>query len=383
MRLLRTILLTSAIVCSFSLLTGCQDSTKSEPTPEPIIESVQTQEKVPPAIDKTTPKVNKTVTATKPKETIKKTVKAAETKGAPKIVFEKTSHNFGVMVPNKYYDAEYKFTNAGNRELVITRTNATCGCTVPKLEKKNYAPGESGVIKVKYHAQKNAGSVTKNIQVYTNDPVTRMVKCYIRGSVEVAVAVEPKTLKFSLKEENAGAVPIVVKSTTGKPFSISQVKDGAGAISFDFDPTQQATEFTLIPKVDLEKLKKRLVGSILITANTPDINQLSLTYSTPPLFEVSRPNIIIQNADPAKPQEKEIWITSNYADKLQIDSITSVKNYMKVLKQESHGNRIKLTIQITPPIPEGKKRHFTDKLEIKITDSEALSVRCSGWYKRK
>ena len=122
----------------------------------------------------------------------------------------------------------------------------------------------------------------------------------------------------------------------------------------------------------------------MITAKTPDNNQMHVTYTTPPAFEVSRSNLIIQGADPAKPQEKEIWITSNYDDKLQIESITSLKNYMEVIKQESHGNRVKLIVKITPPVPDGKKRYFTDRLEIKISDSDVvLSIRCNGWYARK
>jgi hypothetical protein len=381
MRLLRTILLTSAALCSFYLLTGCQDSKKTKPAPKLINESAQPQKQVPLTKEPVQPKVNNTAATPKPKET----VNAAEKKDAPKIVFEKTAHDFGVMVPNKYYNTEYKFTNAGKSELIIGRIESPCGCMVPQLKKKNYAPGESGTIKVRYHANKKAvKTVNKAIVVHSNDPVTPKVKLFIKGSIEIAVTVKPKMLKLSLREENAGAMPIVIESTTDKPFSISQIKDSAGTMSFVFDPNKKATKFSITPTVDLEKLKKRNVGLIMITAKTPDINQLNITYEAPEICEVSRKNIIIQNAEPGKAQEKDIWITSNYDDKLEIESIsiTSMNNYMEVINKESQGNRIKLTVRITPPVPKGKKRHFTDKLEIKIPGLCTLSVRCSGWYKR-
>ncbi|UCG49798.1 MAG: DUF1573 domain-containing protein [Phycisphaerales bacterium] len=39
--------------------------------------------------------------------------------------------------------------------LKITNVKAACGCTVVQLDKREYAPGESGVIKVTYTAASN------------------------------------------------------------------------------------------------------------------------------------------------------------------------------------------------------------------------------------
>jgi hypothetical protein len=45
--------------------------------------------------------------------------------------------------------------------LKITDVKATCGCTVVQLEKREYAPGESGVIKVTYTAGSTPGAADR------------------------------------------------------------------------------------------------------------------------------------------------------------------------------------------------------------------------------
>ena len=220
MKLLRTILLTSAALGSIYMFTGCQESKTAEADKKITAKPTQPEQKAPPIKEKTIP-------APKPKAQPEKAVNAVEKKGTPRIVFAKTSHDFGVMTPDKYYNTEYKFTNAGTGELIVKSPSSTCVCTVPELKKKNYAPGESGTIKIKYHAQKTAGTVNRNIEVRSNDPKTPAVKCFIKGSVELAVTVHPKTLKFSLKEENAGAIPIVIKSTMKKSLSKELVNCGS------------------------------------------------------------------------------------------------------------------------------------------------------------
>ena len=45
---------------------------------------------------------------------------------------------------------------------------STCGCTVPKKPEGPIAPGESGVIEVKYDTNRAAGPIRKTITVYSN-----------------------------------------------------------------------------------------------------------------------------------------------------------------------------------------------------------------------
>ncbi len=61
----------------------------------------------------------------------------------------------------------FKFTNVGDKPLVIKRAQASCGCTVPTVTKKPVAPGETGEIAVSYNTNR-PNSFSKTITVYSN-----------------------------------------------------------------------------------------------------------------------------------------------------------------------------------------------------------------------
>ena len=102
---------------------------------------------------------------------------------APKIVFEKTSHEYGnIKEADGDASCEFKFTNEGDAPLIITRATSSCGCTAPTYPKAPIAPGESGVIGVTYHAKGRPGGFSKNITVYTNVSEEK-IKLVISGNV--------------------------------------------------------------------------------------------------------------------------------------------------------------------------------------------------------
>ena len=102
---------------------------------------------------------------------------------APKIVFEKTNHEYGnIKEADGDASCEFKFTNEGDAPLIITRATSSCGCTAPTYPKAPSAPGESGVIGVTYHAKGRPGGFSKNITIYTNVPEEK-IKLVISGNV--------------------------------------------------------------------------------------------------------------------------------------------------------------------------------------------------------
>ena len=203
----------------------------------------------------------------------------------------------------------------------------------------------------------------------------------IKGKVEYRVQPIPKAIKMFLNQENAGVETLTLKSKDGKPFSISSFTASSGVIKADFDPTVKKTEFVLDLKVDKAKLRKTLNGTVKIRLTHPETNQISMTYSSLPLYVVSPPRFVLRDLQPGKAIERQIWVKSNYREKVEIESISSTHGYMEVTKQESQSNSVKLFVKVTPPPQEGKtRRYLSDKLTIRMTDGEELAVTLSGWY---
>jgi len=63
----------------------------------------------------------------------------------------------------------FDFTNEGPSTVKITDIKSSCGCTVPKLEKHQYAPEEKGQLDIIFNYKNSTGHQEKYITVKTSD----------------------------------------------------------------------------------------------------------------------------------------------------------------------------------------------------------------------
>jgi hypothetical protein len=109
-----------------------------------------------------------------------------------KVDFNQLTHEFGVISDEKEVEAKFKFTNSGTEELEIINLQGSCGCTVPALAKKKYAPGESGEIAVKYNPHNRRGKQHTNVTVTTNVADKQQVVLGLQSEVKPTVLTEPQ-----------------------------------------------------------------------------------------------------------------------------------------------------------------------------------------------
>ena len=130
------------------------------------------------------------ITASNAQETSKvtKKIKASTTKvSTPKVegagmVFVTEVIDYGTIAHNADGKREFVFTNNGNKPLIITNTQGSCGCTVPTTPKEPIAPGAKGVIGVKY-ATDRIGAFTKTVTVTSNAAGQPTKVLTIKGTV--------------------------------------------------------------------------------------------------------------------------------------------------------------------------------------------------------
>lgn len=107
------------------------------------------------------------ITTTQAQETRKKS-KAVTTKvNGAGLVFVNETIDYGTIAHNADGKREFVFTNNGNKPLIITNTQGSCGCTVPTSPKEPIAPGAKGIIGVQY-ATDRVGAFTKTVTVTSN-----------------------------------------------------------------------------------------------------------------------------------------------------------------------------------------------------------------------
>ena len=299
---------------------------------------------------------------------------------APKIMFETMVCDFGEVGPNKDNTNEVKFTNTGDALLKISKVDRCCG-VVTKLDKMEYAPGESGTLQVQWKSGPLPSTFTRQLILHSNDPVNPSVSVGIKAVVVQRVVGEPDRLKLFLDEENAGCPEITLRSLDGRPFSIVSFKSTADAITADFDPSAEATKFVLQPKIDREKLQKNLKGRVNIELTHPEGNFVSLVFDVLPQYTVSPPLIFVFDAQPETPTVREIKVLNNYKADFEIESVASKSGLVgvKIVDQQKISNGYVLNVEITPP-PAGEKIRFSDTFMLNLKSGTKLSVTCNGYF---
>ena len=308
---------------------------------------------------------------------------SVDEKGMPEITFESTTHDFGEVGPNIHKVCEFKFKNTGDGILKIGEIHSTCGCTVPELAKKEYAPGESGAIQVKYNSEKRSGSVKRYLYVPSNDKIMPKVTLTIKADIVMKIDYEPETLRLLYEGANPVCPKITIASRDGKPFSITKFKATADVLTVDYDPAEESTIFVLEPKVNGEQLQlmyRKPQGVVNIGLTHPECDSISIPFNAMLRYKISPPSIVILDGKPLNPIKKEVWVLNNYSEDFAIKSTSSKRGHMKALSQEKVGDRYKIEVEIMPPKLPGRRKIFTDIFYVDIDTGEQLQVTCRGFY---
>jgi len=316
-------------------------------------------------------------------EAMTSTPRAAKSLSLSRITFEKVTHNFGDVGPGTNHFCEFRFTNTGNGVLKIGQVDKTCGCTPFLLEKTEYAPGESGTLKVRYYAEPEYASTTKQLFVHSNDRRNPKVALDIKARVVAKVKSEPSTLSLSLKHQNAGCPQITLTSLDNQPFSIHSFKSTANCITADYNPSAKATRFVLQPKVDMAKLEKTLNGRIEIGLTHPECKNLTIDLNALPRFSVAPRPIVVHSAQAKTPVTRKVRIQNNYKDDFQLESVSSKNGTVKVLSNTRLKDGYELDLSITPPAAVNQTGVFTDVVFVKLKGGRNLEIPCSGFYSRQ
>jgi hypothetical protein len=88
--------------------------------------------------------------------------------GKSVIIFREYEHDFGKVAEGEKVSYTFSFDNKGTSDLIISSSTTTCGCTVPKYDKKPIPPGSNGTLEVVFDTSGREGMQTKTITVKSN-----------------------------------------------------------------------------------------------------------------------------------------------------------------------------------------------------------------------
>ena len=162
----------------------------------------------------------------------------------------------------------YPFTNTGDTSVSVVAIRPSCGCVATNLEKFEYAPGESGEIKVTFDAgmDKETPDQDRTIKVTTSDAPDTPKMLELKIHSRVAVTVSPESLVWR-------------HGTPGKPQEVV-VKAGSGIDALHLVQLTQNDNFTLEMKPVVEGQSYRLTITPKNT-DTPCNATLSFDVKSP------------------------------------------------------------------------------------------------------
>jgi hypothetical protein len=155
--------------------------------------------------------------------------------GGPKIEIKERGWDFGAVPLRAKVAHRFGVRNIGTDTLKIAKVRATCQCTTSPLKKKALGPGESTWIEITFDSKNEAGPVTTEAFVESNDPVDTLVELKISANVaaweDKGLLLDPLRAEFdtvrtlparvSLKIKNFGKTPVVLKVLEAPPSHLS------------------------------------------------------------------------------------------------------------------------------------------------------------------
>lgn len=97
----------------------------------------------------------------------------------PRIKFEQTSYDFGEIEQGPSLFREIKFTNVGDKPLIIEATQTPDAASIAHCSYEPVMPGKTGII---YYKRDTSfpGRFTKSITVKSNDPLQEVLVLSIK-----------------------------------------------------------------------------------------------------------------------------------------------------------------------------------------------------------
>lgn len=149
---------------------------------------------------------------------------------SPKILFERTYHDFGRVVPKVALHADFRFSNAGGQELVVEDIKTSCGCTVANISPKKVSPGGVGVLRIAF-TPADARKVRHQVVIHSNDPHSPDVDIVLSAAPSWPIEVRPTELTFTCLMVNETINrELDFVSVETKPFEITHLESSASTV---------------------------------------------------------------------------------------------------------------------------------------------------------
>jgi hypothetical protein len=184
---------------------------------------------------------------------------------AQKLEFDELVHDFGVIKEEAgSVTHAFKFTNTGDKPLVIKKVQASCGCTTPGWTKEPVKPGESGEVLATYRTA--TGTFDKSLTVTADGlaPVVLHIKGNVTKKPEDFTVTYPQVFgELRSRNKRDFAFPQIFSKQVTPSQIIEVVNAGEHTVDITFEDVPEYIIANAVPA----SLNPRQKGQISVSIN--------------------------------------------------------------------------------------------------------------------
>jgi Protein of unknown function (DUF1573) len=284
-----------------------------------------------------------------------KTRSFARKESRPILGLNKDFQDWGKIPPGTNLSTTFAISNLGSQKLVLESVIASCGCTVPTLNLRELAPGETTDLSVTFQLPLTLGNIHHTINIVTNDPMNKSRTIHLNVISWTGIFTEPELLKFecppidSNNQTNTNSVTLLSKEN--KQFKITYIKNrNPELFSMEYDPNLMSTLHRIHVSYRGTIPKGIVSSSLQISTDREDcpLLEVPLIVTIRGAYAISPPALSMELSDLGTKFTKTIVLSKN------IDKSGEVIDAPLIVKSVSLSSNFQISLEGYKVVSEGK-----------------------------
>ena len=126
---------------------------------------------------------------------------ALATSSYGQLVWQDSEQHFEASYRDRVITTHYRFVNGGKKTVRIVSVTTSCDCTTTNLSSREFAPGESGQLEVRFDFEGRLGHQEKSIDVVTSENRKKSTRLRLTVDISAPFKAEPEVLFWKTGEE--------------------------------------------------------------------------------------------------------------------------------------------------------------------------------------
>ena len=237
-------------------------------------------------------------------------------------MFKVHEHDFGTVARGSEQKFRFEITNLYKEDVVIDSVRASCGCTIPSIEKQTIKSLESGAILATYNTKSFVGSRGATVTVTISKPFFAEVQLQIEGFIRGDVVFVPGKIELgNIKHGATVTQEVTVKYAGRSSWKITDVqcdKDYYEVEIVDRSMVANQVHYRLLIRLKPEAPVGYIKDDLVLITDDADKGKLKLavTGNVMPPVTVSPASMVLGTVPPGAQVIKRMVVKADQPFKI-------------------------------------------------------------------